>query len=446
MHDAMAGGDSEAVAAGWSWLASLPRAVTAHAERGSDPLAAVRTLLAALGDPHVGLHVVHVVGSKGKGSTALLIEALLRGLGRRTFTFTSPHLECWTERLRLDGAQVDGPTGLAALTAVREAAERSGIRPGFFEALTVAGLWLARRSGVDWCIIEAGVGARADATNVVQPSAVVLISIELEHVERLGTSLAAIAREKAGAIKAGAPVISPVLATTVESEIDAATARAGTTRLRVAPAGSAPAADIHWQLRGQHLDLRDASGSLHLPCDADGPIMAGNAALAAATVQALGIASREQLQRSARDWSCRNLPGRFETLSQLPWIVVDCAHTGASAQALAEQVRARAPEEVTLLLSLSTGKDLAAVIDPLASLARTVIVTRADPDYSLPPDPVVAHLAAHWPEVDVHALSMPDAALARASTAATANHLILATGSVYLAGWVRCALRIRPPQ
>ena len=105
--------DAEARAAGWDWLATLPRGVTAHASRGADPLANVRALLAALGDPHTRVRALHLAGSKGKGSTALLCEALLGALGQRTLTYTSPHLERWTERFRLDGAEAPADDALA---------------------------------------------------------------------------------------------------------------------------------------------------------------------------------------------------------------------------------------------------------------------------------------------------------------------------------------------
>ena len=112
-----AGGSAseEALARAWQWLSTLPRAVTAHGDRGADPLIAVRTLLSALGDPQDRLRSIHIAGSKGKGSTALFIEALLLRLGKRPFTFTSPHLERWTERLRIDGEEANAQDALASV-------------------------------------------------------------------------------------------------------------------------------------------------------------------------------------------------------------------------------------------------------------------------------------------------------------------------------------------
>ena len=415
--------------------------MVAHGDRGADPLAATNGLLTALGNPQHDLRVIHIVGSKGKGSTALLIEALLQQLGRRTFTFTSPHLERWTERLRVDGREVEGQQAGAAIDAVRRAAATTGIQPGFFEALTVAGLWLAREIGVDWGIIEAGVGGRADATNVISPALVILTSIELEHTERLGDTLTAIAREKAGAIKPGAPLVVPSLAAEVEPVIRDAAAAAGApvTRLSAGPAAPTEArdGDTVWTHRDRWLTVDGPGGQLRVPLTRPGHAAALNAAIAVTAIQRLGLASREDLQRAARVWQQTILPGRFEVLSTLPWLVVDGAHTGASALALAATVRELAPERVTLLLSLSASKDLAAVTDPLLALASTVVVTCADPDYSLPSRELATAIMHRWPELDIAVADDPAQALARACREPDSDHLVLATGSMYLAGRIR---------
>lgn len=433
--------DATAREAAWGWLAALPRPVVAHGDRGSDPLAATNGLLAALGDPQHALRVIHIVGSKGKGSTALLIEALLQQLGQRTFTFTSPHLERWTERLRVDGREVAGRQAGAAIDAVRQAAASTGIQPGFFEALAVAGLWLAREAGVDWCIIEAGVGGRADATNVVSPALVILTSIEREHTERLGNTLAAIAREKAGAIKPGVPLVVPALAAEVEPVIRDAARAAGApvTRLAAGPAAATDDREVDtiWSHRDRWLRVDGPGGQVRVPMTHPGHAVALNTAIAVTAVQRLGLASREDVQRAARVWQQTILPGRFETLSTLPWLVVDGAHTGASALALAATVRDLAPRRVTLLLSLSASKELAGVTDPLLALASTVVVTCADRDYSLPAPDLAAAILQRWPELDIAVEEDPTRALARACRQPDSDHLVLATGSMYLAGRIR---------
>lgn len=441
---------SEAVAAGRDWLATLARTATPHAARGDRPLAAVETLLAVLGNPHHDLRVVHIAGSKGKGSTALFVEALLERLGRRTFTFTSPHFERWTERLRLDGAEADPGASLEALEAVRAAAGRSGIVPGFFEALTVTGLLLARRAGVDWAIVEAGVGGRADATNVVHPAVAVLTGIELEHTDRLGDTIAAIAAEKAGIVKPGVPLLAPVLGTPVDEILATAAERAGSQlvqlrrRPRPARAGTDPAS-VQWHHDGDTLTASGAGWSVRTALMATGAHMAANAALALATVARLGLVSQESLQQAARELRTLQLPGRMETVSRLPWVMVDGAHTRASGEALAAAVEGLHPGRLHLLLSLTAGRDPATVLGPLLPLAGAVTATRADRDHSLAAETLAAAVRAQRPDLAVHAEEDVEAALARACGDRPGETLVLATGSVYLAGAVRAAfLPARP--
>lgn len=435
---------SDAVAAGWHWLSTLPRTATPHAARGARPLAAIEALLAALDDPHRELRVVHVAGSKGKGSTALFVEALLERLGRRTFTFTSPHLQRWTERLRLDGAEADAGDSLDALEAVRAAAARTGIAPGFFEALTAAGLLLARRAGVDWAIVEAGVGGRADATNVVMPQASVITGVELEHTERLGDSIEAIAGEKAGIVKPGVPLLAPLLGTAADEVLAAAAARANAqlVRLRRSPGPARAGADpdsVRWHWEGGTLTVGGAGWSVRTALASAGAHMAGNAALALATVARLGLVSQESLQQAARLLRTLQLPGRMETVSRLPWVVIDGAHTRASSEALAEAVRELRPARLHLLLSLTAGRDPAAVLGPLLPLADAVSVTRADREHSLAAATLADAVRAQRPGLAVHADDDLEAALAGACDDRPGATLVLATGSVYLAGAVRAA-------
>jgi dihydrofolate synthase/folylpolyglutamate synthase len=433
---------AQARAAGWSWLATLPRPATPHAARGEDPLATVRALLGALGDPHQGLRVIHIAGSKGKGSTTLYCETLLRGLGRRTLAFTSPHLQRWTERLRVDAGEVDGERGLAALEAVREAAARCGVTPGFFEALTVAALWLAAREGVDWTIVEAGVGGRADATNVVEPAITVLTGIELEHTDRLGSTREAITREKAGIIKRGAPAVVPVLEPALARIVDRAAAGADTEVVRVTPAPvpvtRAPGdRRTAWHWDGERLTAAGPGWAVRTGLATRATHAAANAALALTTVARLGLAPSEALQQAARGLAAMSLPGRAEVVSRLPWVLVDGAHTGASARALAATVRELRAARVHLLLSVSAGKTLEELLPPLLELADTVTVTQADADYSMTAHDLAEHIAALDPQRPVSAVNEPEPALARACSDRPGETLVVATGSVYLAGAVR---------
>jgi len=429
---------------GWQWLATLPRSVTAHADRGSDPLAAVRTLLAALGEPHRGLRVIHLAGSKGKGSTALYVEALLRRLGESTLAFTSPHLVHWTERMRLDGAEIAPPDALAGLEAVRRAADERGVVPGFFEALTVAALWLAAERGVDWVILEAGVGGRADATNIVTPTITALTAVELEHTERLGTTLEAIAREKAGIIEPGVPIFAPRLppgpAAVVAETVSARGAEQVPVRRAPTPVqGAPPDGAVLWHRDGERLSAAGPGWHVRTRLTAPGEHNGANAAMALAIVARLGLTSAEGLQAAARALTETTLPGRCETLAHMPWVVVDGAHTVASTEALAASLPELAPRRLHLLLSVSTSKDPRALLQPLIPWVDSVTTTQADRDYSLDADRLATLVRAAGTDAPVVALPDCDRAIGAACADRPGETLVLATGSVYMAGRVRGA-------
>ena len=172
-------------------------------------LESMRGLLAALGSPQLRFPAVLVAGSNGKGSTAALLAAMAGAAGYRTGLYTSPHLETVEERLRIDGRAVGGERLGELLEEVVACAERRlGHSPTYFEAVTAAAfLWFAAER-VDLAVVEVGLGGRLDATNVCEPVLSLITSISLEHRELLGDTLAAIAREKAGILRAGRPALS----------------------------------------------------------------------------------------------------------------------------------------------------------------------------------------------------------------------------------------------
>ena len=165
----------------------------------------IRELLAGLGNPHQGLRCVHVAGTNGKGSVSLLLSEICRQAGYRVGLYTSPHLHSFTERIRIDGQSLPDDVLPALLEEVKQAS--SGIPVTFFEASTALALLAFRRAAVDFAVIETGMGGRLDATNVVEPCLCCITPVAFDHLEHLGTTLPAIAAEKAGILKPGVPVI-----------------------------------------------------------------------------------------------------------------------------------------------------------------------------------------------------------------------------------------------
>jgi dihydrofolate synthase/folylpolyglutamate synthase len=409
-----------------------------HARLGLGP---IQRLLDALGNPERALSVIHVAGSKGKGSTALFAESVLGALGERVGTFTSPHLRSWSERFRLGGCEAGGERIAAAVERVRPfadalRAECPDDAPTFFDATTAAALVLFAEEGVDRAVLEVGLGGRLDSTNAVAPAVSCITSIELEHTEKLGDTLAAIAGEKAGILKAGVPCVAGPLAPEA-AEVVVARARAlGSPLFRlgeeIALAVDGGAAEgARASLRYAEPDGFAFETTLGVP----GEHQARNAALAVAAVRRLGVHPPAALAAAAAaGLAGASLPGRVEVLGRDPWVIVDSAHTAASARALAEVLEQLRVRRTHLVLSISVGKHLAAILEALLPLAAAVTVTRAEPRRSLDPVEVAAAARTARPGVEIRVVPNPHLAVRAAREALGADEALCVTGSFYLAG------------
>ena len=173
-------------------------------------LEGMQRLLEALGNPHERLSIVHVAGSKGKGSVSATLATILQKAGYRTGLFTSPHLVRPEERVQIDGEPISPEQLVLRLSEIREAIDKCRLQPTFFEIATALGFLHFHRQAVDMAVVEVGLGGRVDSTNVCMPEVAVVTSISLDHVKQLGNSLEEIARHKAGIFKQGRPAISGV--------------------------------------------------------------------------------------------------------------------------------------------------------------------------------------------------------------------------------------------
>jgi dihydrofolate synthase/folylpolyglutamate synthase len=407
-------------------------------------LEAVQGLLERVGNPERGLSVLHVAGSKGKGSTALLAESVLRAAGERVGTFTSPHLERWTERFRVDGREVPGARLAAAVERLRphvDALRREdpARAPTFFDATTAAALLVFADAGIERAILEVGLGGRLDSTNVVDPAVTCITTIELEHTDKLGGTLAAIAGEKAGIVKPGRPLVLGALPAEAEVVVRE---RARERGAPLAHLGVDFTVDVlEATTEGLVLRLRDGPLDVEAHLPALGRHQAANAALAVACVRRLG--ALDGLAGGASEAAVRSglaravLPARVEVVSRAPWILIDAAHTAASARALAEVLAGIARTRCHLVLSVSGGKDLGAILAALLPHADRVSVTRAEPSRSLAPTEVAAAVRAASPATAVRAIPNPHLALRAARDELAAHELLCVAGSVYLAGIAR---------
>jgi len=412
-------------------------------------LGPIRRLLERLGNPERELAVIHVAGSKGKGSTALLAEAVLEAAGRRVGTYTSPHLERWTERVRVAGREVEGAALAAAVEAVRphvealRAAEPADA-PTFFDATTAAALLCFRDAGVDHAILEVGLGGRLDSTNAVQPRVACVTSIELEHTDKLGNTLAAIAAEKAGILKRGAAV---VIGSLPRAAREVVLERARALEIRPARAGREFDAEVRDETsEGLRLGLRDGPLRFEATLPVLGRHQAANAALALACVRrAADLPDAALAEAAARGWAGVVLPGRVERLRRDPLVLIDSAHTGASARALAAALAGIPRRRTHLVLSVSAGKQLDAVLAALLPLAEQLTVTRADAGRSLAETEIARAARARGSSLPLRVVPNPHLALRAAADALEPGDCLCVAGSVYLAGIARRLLRELPP-
>ncbi len=410
-------------------------------------LGPIRRLLRRLGNPERELSVLHVAGSKGKGSTALFAESLLTALGERVGTFTSPHLVRWTERFRLDGREVEGSLLASCVDRVRphvDALRREDPKdaPTFFDATTAAGLLLFAEAGVDRAIVEVGIGGRLDSTNVVAPAVCCITSIELEHTDKLGETLGEIAGEKAGIVKAGVPCVTGRLPDEAAAVVAARCSQAEAPLLRLGREFSVEldpeaSGDTWTRVRYREPDGFGFETALSVP----GLHQADNAAVAAAAVRRLGAHDDAALAGAAEKGLARTrLPGRVEVLERRPWVVVDSAHTAASARALADTVARFPARRRHWVLSVSIGKDVDAILQALLTGAASVTVTRAEPSRSLDPREVAAAIRVAAPDVPARVVPNPQLAVRAAREALEDEDLLCVAGSFYLAGIARSVL------
>ena len=436
-------------------------------------LAPIHALLSRLGNPERGLRVLHLAGSKGKGSTALLAEALLGKLGWRSGVFTSPHLLYWNERFRIGGAAVSDAALARVLDKLRphvEALRGTAQAPSFFDAATAAALLLFAEARVDAAILEVGLGGRLDSTNAVQPRVTAISSIELEHTETLGDTLAAIAGEKAGIAKPGAPLLLGPLPPEARRAAAARAAEVGAPLVvwgrdfhaqllqegafhsRFHYTDGAPGAARAAAETGAAMDAesgcgaRDAAPGAAFEAEFElavaGRKQVQNAALALACVRRFGDFADDALRSAARAAFAEvRLPGRIELLRRAPLVLADSAHTEASARALAETLARIPRRRAHLVLAVSTGKDLQRICEILAPHADCATATRAEPRRGLPPETIAAALRRAAPAAAIRIAPDPEAALRRARAALHPDDLLYATGSIYLAGLARKILR-----
>jgi dihydrofolate synthase/folylpolyglutamate synthase len=395
-------------------------------------LSSTSNLLARLGNPHKNLKAVHIAGTNGKGSTAAMLSAVLTRMGMQVGLYTSPHLVRFNERFRINDQDVDDRGIMDVFLRVKDVVDE-GEPPTFFEMTTAMALCLFAERAVDWAILEVGMGGRLDATNIVQPQITIINNVAFDHQEFLGFTLGRIAREKAGIIKQGVPLITavkqPVALAVIKERCSALAApcyRVGQ-QIKVRSRGKRCFSyqGLKWRLENLQLPLAGRHQFL-------------NAATALGALEVLEQLGRlyptsEQLQEGL---SKTRWPGRLEWFSQHPPVLLDGAHNNAGIVSLRKALRDEYTyKKLIIVLGIMADKDLWGMLHRLAPLADHIILTR--PRYERAAEPESLREMAGEFANRTELIRSVRQALKRAMALATSEDLVVVTGSLYFIGEVK---------
>jgi dihydrofolate synthase/folylpolyglutamate synthase len=405
-------------------------------------LETMRALVAELGHPEAAYATLLVAGTNGKGSVVVCVDAVLRASGLRVGRYTSPHLVRVNERLVVGGREIGDNDLDVAVRAVRDAAERLVRRgvleahPTFFEALTAAAFVHFRRKRVDVAVLEVGLGARLDATNVSDPLASAIVSVALDHQVYLGRTLASIAREKAGVMRRGRPTIVGPLPPGAMRGVRGEARRIGA-RLVEAPRGSRVVVGSQDEdTVDVRTPVRTYEGIQHLP----GAHQRDNLLVAVRLLEEARAAGLDaDLDTVPAAISRTRWPGRLEWIEGHPPLLLDGAHNPAGARALAAHLKGRGP--YVLLFAAMNDKDVAGLARPLLRGAAQLVLTTPRLPRALEPDALARHLGRGAEGAHLQR-SVPRAlALARRLARAEGPGVpVVVAGSLFLVGEVKARL------
>ncbi len=397
-------------------------------------LSTIQGILARLGNPQDRYRTIHIAGTNGKGSVAASLSAILLRAGHRAGLFTSPHLSRFNERIRIDEAEIENAAVVSAYEAVREAAEGAERSPTFFEFSCAMAMLAFGRHGVEWAVMETGMGGRMDATNVARPDLCVITNISLEHQMYLGGTLSAIAGEKGGIIKPGVPVITAACQK----------AALGVIR-RIAAEKDAPLFRLseHFRVRRTGDNRFNYYGMDHVWRDVrpglPGYYQVENAALTLAACEILIRNGLDLPEAAIREGLASvRWPGRLEVIRQSPMVVLDGAHNLMAARNLGDYLsRDLAGREITLVAGILDDKPYVSMLRSLLPPCRRAIFVRARIDRALPPETLAEAARAEGLVEDIAVIPDVGPAVDRAIAMSAPDGVVCVAGSLYVVGEAR---------
>ncbi len=397
-------------------------------------LTQVERILNAIGDPHKEIQTIHIGGTNGKGSTAAMMSSILQKEGYRVGLYTSPHLIRFTERIKVNGKEIEEEEVAALAGWMRKEIEASGILPPFtfFDFTTAMALHYFKQKLVDLAILEVGLGGRLDSTNVVDPLIAIITNIAKDHEEYLGKSILKIAQEKAGIIKKGRPLITAAtqpLVLRLFSKVcqgkESPCFRVGKEfRYVRAEDGDFDYEGLNRKLWGIHLNLK----GFH-------QVINATTALGAMEVlEDLGyrVSTHAMIDGLKEvDW-----PGRLEIVSSSPRVILDGAHNPAGALVLKESLEKEFQyQNLILLIGIMKDKDIPSMLHLLAPLAHHIIFTKPHTDRAAAPSLLKKALGQNGKKAEI-AEDLREA-IERGLSLTQEEDLLCITGSLYTVGEAR---------
>lgn len=415
----------------------------------------IEALLSLLGNPHRQLKYVHIGGTNGKGSAAAMIAAMLQASGYRTALFTSPYILSFTNRMSINGCDISSSELVELVEQLRPLAEKLGEDERLgplteFEVVTALAFTYFARKQPDLVVLEVGLGGRLDATNVVTPLVSMITNISLDHTQVLGETVEAVAREKAGIIKPGIPVVTGTTDPEARQVIEDTCRERRAPLFYALPCGeSAPpgvksACCTRREIipEGQLLDYDGFTWSfkdLHIPLR--GRYQVGNTAAALAALEQLAACgfsfSEKDLRRGLADtiW-----PARLELIGRKPLLIMDGAHNPAAMRELAVSLTEYfSYRRLILVLGVMADKDFS-MLDFILPMADTVVLTRPDLPRAAETEALAAFLENRFTG-NVIVEQKVDRALDAALALAAADDAVLVTGSFYTVSEARACCR-----
>ena len=408
----------------------------------------MRRLLELFEDPHLCSRIVHIAGSKGKGSTGAYISSTLNAAGFRAGLYTSPHVSSYKERITLAGMEIEDAVFIDSFKEIRDRIPED-IVPGLpgkespttFELLTILAFLVFRRIGCSWAVIETGIGGRLDATNLVVPDRAVITPIELEHTQLLGDTIEEIASEKAGIIKPGTPTYVANINPDALKVIEQRCTDVGARLVRLADRLESYSVEARSPRTRAHFAWRDGETEV-FELGMNGDVQAENAALAAIVCR--DILAESEVTPVLANQAIRLglasavLPGRMETISDNPVIILDAAHTPSSIARLIDSFCAMYPEPRRLIFGSVDGKNHSEMARLLAPHFEKIVVSTPGTFKTSDPDAVWRSFCEHHDDSSLE--TAPEAALQVAVTTHTGcdrPSAILVTGSFYMISQIR---------